>query len=127
MNGKYKIFFSVVVFIALATGGYLLLYPAMFPASETPVSPPSAGGEYRNETYGFSVALPETWRGYSVTIDTWTGYAAGDELGDVAFTAGPGVSIHNPNRFRINGIKRLNINGLRVRLKLSSYGRRGAY
>ena len=96
MNGKYKIFFSVVVFIALATGGYLLLYPAMFPASETPVSPPSAGGEYRNETYGFSVALPETWRGYSVTIDTWTGYAAGDELGDVAFTAGPGVSIHNP-------------------------------
>ncbi len=54
------------------------------------------GLEYRNTDYGFSVALPETWRGYSVTIDKWTGNAANDQLGDVAFTDGPVVSIHNP-------------------------------
>lgn len=51
---------------------------------------------YKNKDYGFSFALPKSWEGYSVTIDTWTGYEIGDELGDVPFTTGPVVSIHNP-------------------------------
>lgn len=52
--------------------------------------------EYKNLEYGFSVSLPERWRGYTVTTDKWTGYASGDQLGEVAFTDGPVVSIHNP-------------------------------
>ncbi len=51
---------------------------------------------YVNSTYGFSFNLPETWRGYSVTFDEWTGYGTDDQLGDVAYTQGPVVSIHNP-------------------------------
>ncbi len=52
--------------------------------------------EYRNTDYGFSFALPESWRGYKVVVDKWTGDAIGDELGEVAYTSGPVISIHNP-------------------------------
>lgn len=52
--------------------------------------------EYKNSEYGFAVALPESWRGYTVTIDKWTGYSVGDQLGEMAFADGPVVSIHNP-------------------------------
>ncbi|MEK9180048.1 MAG: hypothetical protein AAB897_01380 [Patescibacteria group bacterium] len=40
--------------------------------------------------------MPKTWEGYSVTIDTWTGYEIGDELGEVPAAQGPVVSIHHP-------------------------------
>jgi hypothetical protein len=96
MNKTYKVFLAVAVFVALVAGAYFSFSKKIFPAPETSVTPMPAGVEYRNEAYGFSVALPETWRGYSATVDTWTGYAAGDQLGDVAFTGGPVVSIHNP-------------------------------
>lgn len=59
-------------------------------------APASVKLEYRNEAYGFSVALPESWREYSVSVDKWTGYAAGDELGEIPFADGPVFSIHGP-------------------------------
>lgn len=52
--------------------------------------------EYKNTEYGFSISLPETWENFSVSIDTWTGYAIDDQLGDEEYTHGPVVSIHNP-------------------------------
>lgn len=52
--------------------------------------------EYKNEKYGFSVSLPATWMGYTVTIDEWSGDAAGDQLGETHYTTGTVVSIHNP-------------------------------
>lgn len=58
--------------------------------------------KYVNEEYGFSVSLPETWKGYSVTMDKWTGNATGDQLGDVAFIDGPVISIHNPKWTAVN-------------------------
>jgi hypothetical protein len=60
------------------------------------VTAPVYENVYTNNDYGFSFALPEGWRGYTVTIDKWTGNKSGDQLGDVAFTDGPVVSIHNP-------------------------------
>ena len=47
---------------------------------------------YRNTKYGFTFRLPESWRGYSVVIDTWHGTK--DEKFD--FTRGPTISIRNP-------------------------------
>ncbi len=52
--------------------------------------------EYKNIRYGFSIELPETWKGYSVTEDQWTGDTAGDQLGEVHYATGTVVSIHNP-------------------------------
>lgn len=34
---------------------------------------PATSIEYRNEQYGFSMMLPESWKGYTVADDTWTG------------------------------------------------------
>ena len=51
---------------------------------------------YRNEEYGFTFSLPESWKGYSVSIDKWTGNAPDDQLGEVAVAEGPVVSINNP-------------------------------
>lgn len=52
--------------------------------------------EYKNPEYGFSVALPDSWRGYTASTDKWTGYAVSGRLGQVGYATGPIVSIHNP-------------------------------
>ena len=52
--------------------------------------------EYKNAEYGFSVSLPATWMGYTVTNDEWSGDAIGDQLGETHYTTGTVVSIHNP-------------------------------
>lgn len=67
----------------------------VFTSAKNPV-PTVNENVYMNKDYGFSFFLPESWKGYSVTIDTWTGNQAGDQLGEVASTKGPVVSIHNP-------------------------------
>lgn len=79
------LFIYLILFFLIISGGYFLW-----------ADNNSKNVEYVNEEYGFSVALPETWKGYSVTIDKWTGNEIGDQLGEVAFTDGPVVSIHNP-------------------------------
>ncbi|MFA5841900.1 MAG: hypothetical protein WC835_03015 [Candidatus Paceibacterota bacterium] len=58
--------------------------------------------KYINAEYGLSVSLPESWKGYSVSIDKWTGNAFGDQLGDIAVAEGPVVSIHNPGWTAVN-------------------------
>lgn len=50
---------------------------------------------YRNDQYGFSVKLPETWRGYSVLTGEWTGYP-NDSRGNHNTEKGPQVLIRNP-------------------------------
>lgn len=71
-------------------------YSAIVKRSSSVAELPAAKVEYKSAAYGFAVALPKSWKGYSVSVDTWTGVAAGDELGDMAFARGPVVSIHNP-------------------------------
>ncbi len=56
---------------------------------------PSTDIVYVNTEYGFNFTLPETWRGYSVTMDEWVGNAM-NETGDLPYTLGPIVLIHNP-------------------------------
>ena len=51
---------------------------------------------YENKIYGFRFALPKSWEGYSVETAVWTGYEAGDELGETATATGPVVSLRNP-------------------------------
>lgn len=80
----------VVVVIAVLVGAFV------FMSGSKDVVIPMDEIVYVNNDYGFSFTLPESWEGYSVTIDKWTGNAPDDQLGDTAFTDGPVVSIHNP-------------------------------
>ena len=82
------------IIIALAVGAAIYFTVGQNVAPNNSGS--ASGVEYRNDTYGFSIALPETWRGYTVSIDTWSGYAVGDQLGETPAAQGPVVSIHNP-------------------------------
>src|SRR3989344_633552 len=93
---RIKIIIGALCIIVLAAIGYLILGSKVFTSPEPTLVPELSGIEYRNMECGFSVALPESWRGYSVSIDKWTGYRAGDELGEIPFASGPVVSIHNP-------------------------------
>jgi hypothetical protein len=85
----------LLILIALAAIG-ILGYSAWMKSGSQPGVTGSDSIEYRNEQYGFSVTLPKTWQGYTVSVDKWTGYASGDQLGETVFTDGPVVSIHNP-------------------------------
>ncbi|MFS8514602.1 MAG: hypothetical protein LOD87_12915, partial [Planifilum fulgidum] len=52
---------------------------------------------YRNETYGFRFALPESWRGYSVILGRWEGEAVeGPQAGETVET-GPMISLRHPD------------------------------
>ncbi len=96
----------VVVGIALVLiviGGYVVL----FKKSATPIAglPPTnsfsavqatSSIEYQNIPYGFSVSLPESWKGYSIVTDTWKGFANTGPKGDTTVAQGPLISIRNP-------------------------------
>jgi hypothetical protein len=59
-------------------------------------TPPPTNLEYKNTDYRFTVTLPLSWQGYTVSIDKWTGDAIGDELGGIPLAEGPVISIHSP-------------------------------
>ncbi|MCK9187361.1 MAG: hypothetical protein PHS16_02405 [Candidatus Colwellbacteria bacterium] len=51
------------------------------------------GLSYRNNEYGFSFSLPESWLGYSIVNSSWRGDGVGGPLG---VEEGPIVSIRHP-------------------------------
>ena len=51
---------------------------------------------YRNDQYRFTFKLPDSWQGYSVLNQQWTGYATGGPKGDVNTEKGPQIIIRNP-------------------------------
>ncbi|MDO8559201.1 MAG: hypothetical protein Q7R84_02610 [bacterium] len=48
---------------------------------------------YKNEEYGFEIALPDSWKGYSIIMESWTGYTLDDEHKQFQ---GPEIHIRNP-------------------------------
>ncbi|HET8581540.1 MAG TPA: hypothetical protein VFL98_03710 [Candidatus Paceibacterota bacterium] len=62
------------------------------------VAPLVASGtiEYRNDAYGFSFALPDDWRGYSIVTDDWNGGMHAGDAGEAEATSGPELLIRNP-------------------------------
>lgn len=88
-----KIFSGVILFVLISTAGYFFLAGNGFQNGKV---------EYENSEFGFKISLPENWRGYTISIDKWTGYVIGDRLGEKVFTDGPVVSIHNPEWKGIN-------------------------
>jgi hypothetical protein len=89
MNNRpvLKIALGAIFVIFIGIAGYFI---------RTKNIPSATSIEYRNTDYGFSLTLPLSWKGYSVLIGNWTGYAVDDQIGEVSFANGPLVSIHNP-------------------------------
>ena len=52
--------------------------------------------EYKNDEYGFSFALQESWKGYTIVIDKWEGFDV-DRSSDTPSQLGPIIKIRNPN------------------------------
>lgn len=52
---------------------------------------------YRNDLYRFTFNLPDSWIGYSVLSQRWTGYTTGGTKGQVISERGPLITLRNPN------------------------------
>jgi len=50
---------------------------------------------YKNTQYGFSFALLDSWKGYSIVTDQWEGYPQSQQ-GNTAVATGPLLSIRHP-------------------------------
>jgi hypothetical protein len=55
-----------------------------------PPAPPSVGLVYTNRDYGFSLGLPESWKGYTVIVAPFKSFDGGTTFGQT-------VTLRNPN------------------------------
>lgn len=102
MKNAISYIFGFIFLVMLGIGASYMASVKQREAAPPPLNAPgteapeSGINEYRSEEYGFIITLPESWRGYTVTIDRWSGYKPDDQLGEVPAADGPVVSIHNP-------------------------------
>jgi hypothetical protein len=82
---------TIAVFAVLVAG-------ATWYASSVKNATPTTSAEYTNAQYGFSVSLPESWKGYSIVTDKWDGTVSTDTgpTGDTPVIQGPLIFIRNP-------------------------------
>jgi hypothetical protein len=72
--------------------------PAENAGKGQPAGPSSASSDadtYRNGDYGFEFELPRSWKGYSVLMEKWEGYAQ-SEKGQAKVAEGPKILIRHP-------------------------------
>jgi len=84
---KNKIVLAAAILAVVAAG-----YAVFFPKSNV-LAP--TGLEYKNMEYGFTVSLPESWKGYSIVSLGWKGYAVGAG-GNTPAEQGPQIMIRHP-------------------------------
>lgn len=65
-------------------------------AQEAPAKTSGATIEYRNGEFGFCVSLPESWKGYSIVTDEWSGFNNSGPQGYQVVQHGPLISIRHP-------------------------------
>ena len=65
-------------------------------AQEATAKPSGATIKYRNEQFGFCVTLPESWKGYSIVTDEWSGFNNNGPQGYQIVQHGPLISIRHP-------------------------------
>ena len=52
---------------------------------------------YRNDQYRFTFKLPDSWKGYSVLTQTWSGYTNSVANGQLISERGPQIILRNPH------------------------------
>jgi hypothetical protein len=72
--------------------------PANPSTSPEPPSQPKKSVAYVNKQYGFRFYLPESWKGYSILVDSWKGSRIGNERPGASAQpeGGPKISIRHP-------------------------------
>jgi hypothetical protein len=71
-NNYTKTVLVLVVIVLLAIIGYVALMKKPTPVNP-PVTTPAASVTYINDQYGFSIALPDSWKGYTIITSEWEG------------------------------------------------------
>ena len=56
---------------------------------------PPLSFQYKSYQYGFCFSLPETWKGYTTTLDQWEGSSQGPN-GESTVARGPIISLRHP-------------------------------
>jgi hypothetical protein len=51
---------------------------------------------YKNEQYGFKINFPDSWKGYTVTEDTWVGWPIDRSIENEEGYQGPKLIFRNP-------------------------------
>lgn len=75
MNKKRLITFAVIFILLISTIGYFALTRKPNQTdNQTPASQPATLVKYENTEYGFNFPLPDSWIGYSIVTEKWTGY-----------------------------------------------------
>jgi hypothetical protein len=100
---------SVLAIVVLAGAGctdtdYTYPEPTTTPGTPTTTTnnPPTTTPEttsltYKNTAYGFSVELPQTWKGYKIITEKWEGFVFNkDQTQNIKSTEGPKLSIRHP-------------------------------
>jgi len=72
-----------------------LAYQGSSPDSRTKSRKVANAVVYKNKKYGFKFVLPETWKGYSIIVGTWSGTAHQGENHE-GTESGPMITIRHP-------------------------------
>jgi hypothetical protein len=94
MNNKFLLPIIILVIILIAIAGFIWFW--FLNSTPAPVQTQNKV-EYVNDQYGFSVALLDSWTGYSVVTSTWNGdtTSANGQV-QVSTVQGPMISLRNP-------------------------------
>ena len=100
MNNQNKIkntFIIISALLLIVLSGYYLFVNKQVtsPTSPTSPTPPiEISIKYINTQYGFSISLPDSWKGYTVVSENWTGTNVDDPK--VPNIKGPEILIRHP-------------------------------
>jgi hypothetical protein len=97
MNTRTRTIIIIVTVIAAALVWVAWVHRSPTqPVITTTISPAATSTiQYINSAYGFSVDLPQSWKGYSIVNSTWQGDPINGNAVTIA-TTGPMISIRNP-------------------------------
>ena len=96
MISKKKLLFILVACFLQGTFMACGAYTELNTESSTATGQSSSTIEYVNAEYGFSIVLPESWTGYSISMDTWEASRSDAQRGSAAAGEGPVISIVHP-------------------------------
>ncbi len=90
MSRKNPLIMVAVLIVAGGAAAYFWQH-----SNANPKEPTNQPVIYKNAEYGFSFALPDSWRNYSIVNSKWEGDAVGPN-GNVPVEYGPIISIRHP-------------------------------
>ncbi len=90
---KISIPLLLIVISLICFVGYVTLIKKSTPTNNNQVVTQTTQTEYRNNEYGFTVALPLSWKGHTIVNDTWKAYSL---TAPQSTTTGPLLSVRSP-------------------------------